>query len=494
MSRPASTSNLSPALVAHVPTGLLVDGHWGPAEGGRTFEVEDPATEESLFDVADASPADALRALDAAHRAAPAWRATPPRERGEVLRAVHDRVVARADDVAALITAECGKPLAEARAEVLYGADFLRWYGEQAVRAEGLARTAPAGGNRQLVFRRPVGPALLVTPWNFPIAMATRKIGPALAAGCTVVIKPARLTPLTTALVAEVIRSELADRGLPTGVVNVVPSSRAADVTEPLLADERLRKLSFTGSTAVGRTLLEKAAPQVLRTSMELGGNAPFLVFADADLDAAVEGALVAKLRNAGQSCVAANRFLVHDAVAREFAQRLATAFEGLRVGPGAQEGTQVGPLIETKAVDKVAELVDAASDGGAQVLTGADRPRSTGYFYAPTVLSGVDPDARVVTEEIFGPVAPVVAFGDDDEGLALANATEYGLAAYAYTTSLDRAVRVSEEVEAGMIGINRGMVSDASAPFGGLKQSGLGREGGEAGLEEYLETVYVAL
>src|SRR5690606_13405466 len=462
MSRPASTSSLSPALVAHVPTGLLIDGHWGPAEGGGTFEVEDPATEESLFDVADASPADALRALDAAHRAAPAWRATPPRERGEVLRAVHDRVVARADDVAALITAECGKPRAEARAEVLYGADFLRWYAEQAVRAEGLARTAPAGGNRQLVFRRPVGPALLVTPWNFPIAMATRKIATALAAGCTVVVKPARLTPLTTALVAEVIRSELAERGLPTGVVNVLPSSRAADVTEPLLSDERLRKLSSTGSTAVGRTLLEKAAPQVLRTSMELGGNAPILVSADADLDAAVEGALVAKLRNAGQSCVAANRFLVHDAVAREFAQRLATAFEGLRVGPGAQEGTQVGPLVEAKAVDKVAELVDAASDGGAQVLTGADRPRSPGHFYAPTVLSGVDPDARVVSEEFFGRVAPGVAFGVDDEGLALANATEYGLAAYAYTASLDRAVRVAEEVEAGMIGINRGMVSDA--------------------------------
>ncbi|MCB7137725.1 NAD-dependent succinate-semialdehyde dehydrogenase [Cellulosimicrobium marinum] len=494
MSRPAATSALSPALVAHVPTGLLVDGHWGPAEGGRTFEVEDPATEESLFDVADATGQDALRALDAAHRAAPAWRTTPPRERGEVLRAVYERVVARADDVAALITAECGKPLAEARAEVLYGADFLRWYAEQAVRADGLVRTAPAGGNRQLVHRRPVGPALLVTPWNFPIAMATRKIGPALAAGCPVVVKPARLTPLTTALVAEVVRSELADRDLPTGVINVVPSSDAAGISAPLLADPRLRKLSFTGSTAVGRTLLEGAAQQVLRTSMELGGNAPFVVFADADLDAAVEGAVVAKLRNAGQSCVAANRFLVHDSVAREFARRLAAAFADLRVGPGFEDGVQVGPLVEAKAVDAVAELVDAAVDGGAQVLTGAERPRDVGHFYAPTVLSGVDPDARVVTEEIFGPVAPVVAFGDDDEAIELANATEYGLAAYAYTTSLDRAVRVAEEVEAGMIGINRGMVSDASAPFGGVKQSGLGREGGEAGLEEYLETVYVAL
>ncbi len=494
MSRPAAASHLSPALVAHVPTGLLVDGHWGPAASGATFEVEDPATEESLFDVADGGREDALRALDAAHRAAPAWRATAPRERAEVLRAVYERIVARADDVASLITAECGKPRAEARAEVLYGAEFLRWYAEQAVRADGLVRTAPAGGNRQLVHRRPVGPALLITPWNFPIAMATRKIGPALAAGCPVVIKPARLTPLTTALVAEVIRSELADRGLPTGVVNVVPSSHASEISEPLLGDPRLRKLSFTGSTGVGRTLLEGAAQQVLRTSMELGGNAPFVVFDDADLDAAVEGALVAKLRNAGQSCVAANRFLVQDGVAREFARRLADAFSRLRVGPGFEDGVGMGPLIEAKAVDGVAELVDAAVDGGAQVLTGAERVRDVGHFYAPTVLSGVDPDARVVTEEIFGPVAPVVAFGDDDEGIELANATEYGLAAYAYTRSLDRAVRVSEAVEAGMIGVNRGMVSDASAPFGGVKQSGLGREGGEAGLEEYQETVYVAL
>lgn len=485
---------LSPALVAHLPTGLLVDGRWGPAGGGATFEVADPATEEVLFDVADGTPDDGRRALDAAVAAAPAWRAVAPRERSELLRAVYERLTARADDVAALITAECGKPLAEARAEVVYGADFLRWYAEQAVRTDGLARRAPAGGNRQLVHRRPVGPALLVTPWNFPIAMATRKIGPALAAGCTVVVKPARLTPLTTMLVAEVIRSELEERGLPAGVVNVVPTSSAGDVTGPLLADPRLRKLSFTGSTAVGRTLLEQAAGQVLRTSMELGGNAPFVVFEDADLDAAVEGAVVAKLRNAGQSCVAANRFLVHDAVAREFADRLAARFDGLRVGPGAEDGVQVGPLVERAAVEHVEELVADAADRGAQVLTGGSRPRERGHFFAPTVLAGVDADARAVTEEIFGPVAPVVAFADDDEALALANGTEYGLAAYAYTRDLGRALRVAEEVEAGMIGINRGMVSDASAPFGGLKQSGLGREGGEAGLEEYLETVYVAL
>jgi succinate-semialdehyde dehydrogenase/glutarate-semialdehyde dehydrogenase len=487
-------SSLSPALVAHLPTGMLVDGQWTAASGGRTFEVVDPATGEVLFDVADASPEDGRRALASAADAAAAWRAVAPRERSELLRAVYERIVARSDAFASLITAECGKPLAEARAEVAYGADFLRWYAEQAVRAEGLVRTAPAGANRQLVHRRPVGPALLVTPWNFPIAMATRKIGPALAAGCTVVIKPAHQTPLTTMLVAEVIRSELADRGLPRGVVNVVPTAGSADLVAPLLADDRLRKLSFTGSTAVGRTLLRQSADLVLRTSMELGGNAPFVVFADADLDAAVDGATVAKLRNGGQSCVAANRFLVHDSVAREFAQRLADRFAGLRVGRGDVDGVDVGPLIDAKAVAKVAELVDDATDRGAQVLTGGGRPDGPGTFFEPTVLAGVDRDARAVREEIFGPVAPVVAFADDDEAVALANDTEYGLAAYAYTTSLDRALRVGAELDAGMIGINRGMVSDASAPFGGMKQSGLGREGGEAGLEEFLETVYVAL
>jgi len=489
-----TAGSLSPALVAHLPTGMLVDGHWGPATGGRTFEVRDPATDEVLFDIADASPQDGRRALDAAAGAAAAWRAVAPRERSELLRAVYARIVARTDAFASLITAECGKPLAEARAEVAYGADFLRWYAEQAVRADGLVRTAPAGANRQLVHRRPVGPALLVTPWNFPIAMATRKIGPALAAGCPVVIKPAHATPLTTMLVAEVIRSELVERDLPAGVVNVVPTASSSDLVAPLLTDDRLRKLSFTGSTAVGRTLLEQAAGQVLNCSMELGGNAPFVVFADADLDAAVDGAMIAKLRNAGQSCVAANRFLVHDSLAREFAQRLATRFEALRVGPGVQEGVDVGPLIDDRAVRKVAELVDDASDHGAQVLTGGERPEGPGAFYLPTVLSGVNADSRVVREEVFGPVAPVVAFADDDEGIALANDTEYGLAAYAYTRGLDRAMRVMDELEAGMIGINRGMVSDASAPFGGVKQSGLGREGGEAGLEEYLETVYVAL
>jgi len=489
-----TATTLSPAFVAHLPTGLLVDGHWGPAAGRATFEVTDPATAEPIFDVSDATPDDAVRALDAAHAAAPAWRAVPPRERSELLRAVFARLVARADDVAALITAEAGKPLAEARAEVLYGAEFLRWFAEQAVRSDGLVRTAPAGGTTQYVSRRPVGPSLLITPWNFPIAMATRKIAPALAAGCTVVVKPASLTPMTTLLVAEVIRSEAAERGLPTGIVNVVPTSRSAPVTEPLFGDPRLRKVSFTGSTRVGQTLLAQAATNVLRTSMELGGNAPFVVFEDADLDAAVEGALIAKLRNSGQSCVAANRFLVHDAVARTFAERLAAAMGAKVTGPGTQPGVEVGPLISESAVESVAGLVDDAVGQGAQVLTGGSRPDGPGHFFEPTVLTGVGHDARVVTEEIFGPVAPVVAFGSDDEAFELANGTEYGLAAYAYTTSLARARRVMEEVEAGMIGINRGLVSDASAPFGGMKSSGLGREGGEAGMEEFQETVYVAL
>ncbi|HEV6954139.1 MAG TPA: NAD-dependent succinate-semialdehyde dehydrogenase [Promicromonospora sp.] len=489
-----TATTLSPALVAHLPTGLLVDGHWGPAADRSTFEVADPATGQGIFDVADATPADAVRALDAAHAAAPAWRAVPPRERSELLRAVYARLVARADDIAALITAEAGKPLAEARAEVVYGAEFLRWFAEEAVRADGLVRRAPSGTNTQYVSRRPVGPSLLITPWNFPIAMATRKIAPALAAGCTVVVKPSELTPLTTLLVAEIVRSEAEERGLPTGIVNVVPTTHAADVTGPLFEDPRLRKVSFTGSTGVGRTLLAQASANVLRSSMELGGNAPFVVFEDADLDAAVEGALIAKLRNSGQSCVAANRFLVHDSVARDFADRFARAVGEQVTAPGTQPGAQVGPLISEAAVEKVAGLVDDAVAQGAQVLTGGSRLDRPGHFFEPTVLAGVSGDATIVTEEIFGPVAPIVRFGTDDEAYELANSTPYGLAAYAYTTSLARAQRAMEDIEAGMIGINRGLVSDASAPFGGVKASGLGREGGDVGIDEYQETVYVAL
>ncbi len=488
------STSLPPAVAAHLPTGLLVGGRWRPARSGATFAVEDPGTATTLFEVADGDEQDAREALDAAVEAAEPWRRTSPRERADLLRAVFDVLTARAEDVAALVTAEGGKPLAESRAEVAYAADYVRWYGEQAVRVDGLARRAPAGTHHQLVLRRPVGPALLIAPWNFPVAMIARKVAPALAAGCTCVVKPAQLTPLTTAYVAELIRAELEARDLPAGVLNVVPSSSARRVSEPLLADPRLRKLSFTGSTQVGATLLAAAAPHVLRTSMELGGNAPFLVFADADLDAAVEGAVQAKMRNSGQTCVAANRFVVHASVAQEFTARLTAAFDALVVGHGTEPGVTVGPLIERAAVERVADVVAEAADGGATVRTGGDPLRRSGYFYAPTVLSGVAPDARVVTEETFGPVAPVVSFDDEDEALRLANGTPFGLVAYAYTRDVARAMRLAEELEAGMLGINRGMVSDATAPFGGVKTSGLGREGGEAGLEEYLEPVYVAL
>lgn len=475
-------------------TELLVDGRWLPGGTGGTFDVRDPATGEVLTAVADATPQDGLDALDAAHRAWPAWQATPPRVRSEVLRTVWERITARTDEFAALITAEGGKPLTEARAETAYGAEFVRWFSEQAVRITGTVRTAPSGANRQLVLRRAVGPALLITPWNFPLAMATRKAAPALAAGCPVVIKPAGYTPLTTLLFADVVREVLAERDLPLGVINVVPTSDAAALTEPLLRDPRLRKLSFTGSTQVGRTLLRGAAQQVLRTSMELGGNAPFLVFDDADLDAAVEGAMVAKMRNAGQTCVAANRFLVHESVADAFAAKLSAAFGELVVGPGSRPGTSVGPLIRPSAVEFVEQVVADAVDHGATLVHGGGRPDLAGYFYNPTVLLRVRPEAMAVTEEVFGPVAPIVTFGDEAEAIALANATPFGLVAYAYTRDVDRAFRLAEQLEAGMIGINRGLVSDPSAPFGGMKASGLGREGGEQGIEEYLETVYVAL
>jgi len=486
--------SLPPTVAAHVPTGMLVGGRWRRARSGATFEVEDPATARTIFEVADGDEDDARDALDAAVEAFDPWRRTAPRARSELLRAVYETLTARTEDIAALVTFEGGKPLAESRAEVAYAAEYVRWYGEQAVRVDGLARRAPAGTHHQLVLRRPVGPALLIAPWNFPIAMIARKVAPALAAGCTCVVKPAQLTPLTTLYVAEIIRAELEARDLPTGVLNVVASSSARRISEPLLADPRLRKLSFTGSTEVGATLLAAAAPSVLRTSMELGGNAPFLVFADADLDAAVEGAVQAKMRNSGQTCVAANRFLVHASVADEFSRRLTSAFEGLVLGHGADAGVTVGPLIERSAVERVAEVVAQATDGGARVRTGGGTPRRDGYFFQPTVLTKVPPDARVVTEETFGPVAPVVTFGDEDEALRLANGTPFGLVAYAYTRDVGRAMRLAEELEAGMVGINRGMVSDASAPFGGVKMSGLGREGGELGLEEYLDPVYVAL
>lgn len=489
-----TSSHLPPTVAAHVPTGILVGGAWRPARDGRTFEVADPATTEVLFDVADGDEQDALDALTAADESFEEWRAVAPRDRGELLRAVFDTLTRRTEDVAALVTAEGGKPLTESRAEVAYAAEYVRWYSEQAVRVDGLARRAPAGTHHQLVLRRPVGPALLIAPWNFPIAMIARKVAPALAAGCTAVVKPAQLTPLTTAFVAEIVREELAARDLPTGVLNVVPTSSARSVSGPLLADPRLRKLSFTGSTEVGATLLKASADRILRTSMELGGNAPFLVFDDADLDAAVQGAVQAKMRNAGQTCVAANRFLVQEGVAAEFTRRLTAAFDDLVVGHGAEPGTTVGPLIEAAAVDRVEEVVAEAVDGGARVHVGGHRVDRPGYFYAPTVVDRVEPDARLVSEEIFGPVAPVVTFGSQDEGVRLANGTPFGLVAYAYTRDVGRVMRLAEALETGMLGVNRGMVSDASAPFGGVKSSGLGREGGEAGIEEYLEPVYVAL
>ncbi len=488
------TPSLPPTVAAHVPTGLLIGGGWRPASGGATFPVHDPGTTEVLFDVADATSDDAVAALTAADEAFAAYRSSAPSERSELLRAVYDAIRAHAEDIAALVTAEGGKPLAEARAEVAYAADYFRWFSGEAVRFDGLARRAPAGTHHQLVLRRPVGPALLITPWNFPIAMIARKVAPALAAGCTAIVKPARLAPLTTALVAEIIREELARRDLPGGVLNVVPSSSARGVSEPLLADPRLRKLSFTGSTEVGRTLLAGAAQNVLRTSMELGGNAPFLVFEDADLDAAVTGAIAAKMRNSGQTCVAANRFLVHAKVAGEFTERLTEAFATLVVGHGAEPGVTVGPLIEGAAVERVDELVAGAAGAGARVRIGGERPHRPGWFYAPTVLDRVTPDMPLVTEEIFGPVAAVLTFGSEQEAITMANATPFGLVAYAYTGDLSRALRLAEALDTGMLGVNRGMVSDATAPFGGVKSSGLGREGGAEGLDEYLDTVYVAV
>jgi len=488
------SSPIPAAVAAHLPTGVLIDGQWRPAHSGRTFSVYDPATTEPLFDVADGDEQDARDALDSADRAFHEFKGVAPRVRSDLLRAVFDTLIAHADEIATIVTAEGGKPLAESRAEVLYAAEYVRWYSEQAVRFDGLTRRAPAGTHHQLVLRRPVGPALLIAPWNFPIAMITRKIAPALAAGCSVIVKPAQLTPLTTNYVAEIIRAELAARGLPTGVINVVASSSARKVSGPLLADSRLRKLSFTGSTEVGQILLKQAADTVLRTSMELGGNAPFLIFEDADIDAAVQGAVAAKMRNAGQTCVAANRFLVHESVAGEFTDKLTHAFSQLVVGHGADAGVTVGPLIEEAAVDHVGALVEQAVNAGASVRIGGEALNRPGHFFAPTVLGGVVPDARVVTEEIFGPVAPVVSFSSEEEGVTWANASPYGLVAYAYTRDVNRAMRLAESIDAGMIGINRGMVSDATAPFGGVKQSGLGREGGEAGLEEYLESVYVAL
>jgi len=470
--------------------GLYIDGGWREADSGDRFDVLDPADGSVLARVSDASPDDAMEALDAAAAAQHDWARTPPRERAEILRRAFDLVTARADDFGRLISLEMGKTLAEGKGEVAYGAEFFRWFSEEAVRIHGRWMQAPAGGSRLLTMRKPVGPCLFITPWNFPLAMGTRKIGPAVAAGCTMVVKPAELTPLTMLALAAVLE----EAGLPPGVLNVVPTSSSQEVGEVLMADERLRKVSFTGSTAVGKVLVRQSADQLQRVSMELGGNAPFLVFEDADVDAAVEGAMVAKMRNMGEACTAANRFLVHESVAEEFGRKLGERMGALVVGRGQDEGTDVGPLIDADAVDSVSQLVTDAVHDGATLLTGGTVPDGPGHFYPPTVLLGVPAEAEINREEIFGPVAPITTFAEEDEAITRANESEYGLVSYLYTRDLARTIRVSEALQFGMVGVNTGLVSNPAAPFGGVKSSGFGREGGFEGIDEYLDTTYVAL
>ncbi|WP_433363296.1 NAD-dependent succinate-semialdehyde dehydrogenase [Actinoplanes sp. CA-142083] len=471
-------------------TDLFIGGKWLPSSAGDRFDVLDPATGTVIASVADGTTADALAAVEAASSAAAAWAATPPRVRAEHLRRAFELMTARASSLAQLISLENGKALADAQGEVAYAAEFFRWYAEEAVRAFGSVATAPSGANRILVVRQPVGVCVLVTPWNFPAAMATRKIAPALAAGCTVILKPASDTPLTALAMAAL----LAEAGIPPGVVNVLPSRSSGRVVSAMLHDPRVRKVSFTGSTEVGRLLLAEAADNVVNTSMELGGNAPFLVFADADLPAAVEGAMIAKMRNGGEACTAANRFYVEAPVAAEFARLLSARMASLVVGPGTDPATQVGPLVNPEAVDKVDSLVRSALSAGAVATTGGSRLSGAGCYYPPTVLTNVPPDASILREEIFGPVAPIVTFTAEEEVIRLANDTEYGLVAYVYTSDLARGLRVSEALEAGMVGLNRGLVSDPAAPFGGVKQSGIGREGGHEGLLDYTESKYIAV
>ncbi|WP_297081243.1 NAD-dependent succinate-semialdehyde dehydrogenase [uncultured Demequina sp.] len=474
-------------LLASVPDGLFIDGRWRGATGGATLDVQDPATGDVIKTIASASPEDGLAALDAADRAFPAWAATPARERGEILRRAFDLLTERADDFALLMTVEMGKPLDQARGEVAYGAEFLRWFAEEAPRLSGRYGANPEGTGRTIVTQHPVGPCFLITPWNFPLAMATRKIAPALAAGCTVVIKPAALTPLTTLAFAALLE----EAGVPAGVVNVITTTSSGAVSEPIIRDPRLRKLSFTGSTGVGIALLEQAASGVLRTSMELGGNAPFVVFEDADLDAAVDGAMAAKFRNIGQACTAANRFIVHESVADEFARRVTERVAAMRVGRGTEDGVAIGPLIDDKAVAKADALVTDAVTRGATVLAGGSAMEGAGTFYLPTVVTGVQSGADIWREEIFGPVLAIATFSTEEEAVAMANDTEYGLVSYVYTESLARGQRMIEQLATGMMGLNVGVISNASAPFGGWKMSGLGREGGAEGIHEYLQTKY---
>ncbi|MDX6691266.1 MAG: succinate-semialdehyde dehydrogenase / glutarate-semialdehyde dehydrogenase [Solirubrobacteraceae bacterium] len=478
------------AVLQAVPRQLYIGGEWRDGATGETVAVEDPATGKTIAEVADASPNDAMDALAAADETFASWRNSVPRERADILRGAYELVMERADALALLMTLEMGKPVAESRAEVTYAANFLRWYAEEAVRISGRFTPNEAGSGRVLTMRQPVGPCVFITPWNFPLAMGTRKIAPAIAAGCTMVAKPAKLTPLSMLMLASVLE----EAGLPGGVLNVITARSSGSVMEPLIKDARTRKLSFTGSTEVGRSLMAQASEQILRVSMELGGNAPFLVFEDADLDAALEGAMIAKMRNIGEACTAANRFHVAEPVAGEFAKRLAGEMGALKIGRGTEPGVRVGPLIDADQRDKVAELVEDAVAKGATVLCGGKPIDGPGYFYPPTVLADIPADARLLREEIFGPVAPVKSFASEKEAIAAANDTEFGLVAYLYTRDLQRAFRVTERLETGMVGLNQGMVSNAGAPFGGIKHSGVGREGGPEGIEEYVEIKYVAM
>ncbi|MCH8561555.1 NAD-dependent succinate-semialdehyde dehydrogenase [Nesterenkonia sp. DZ6] len=478
------------ALLAATPKGLLIDGAWRESSDGATFEVENPATQEVIAKMSSATSHDARAAMDAAADAQESWARTPSRERAEILRRAFDLVQDRAEELALLMTLEMGKPLAQSRGEVAYGGEFLRWFSEEAVRDYGRYAATPEGNLRMLVTRKPVGPCLLITPWNFPLAMATRKVAPALAAGCTMILKPAALTPLTAHYFAQI----MLDAGLPDGVLNVVSTSSASAISEPIMGDRRLRKVSFTGSTPVGKHLMKMAAENVLRTSMELGGNGPLIVFEDADLDKAVAGAMAAKMRNMGEACTAANRLLVHESVAEDFTARLAEKMSALRLGSGVEDGVDVGPLIDAKARDSMEALVADAVAGGAQVVTGGKRTEGAGYFFEPTVLRNIAPDARVLREEIFGPVAPVITFRDEAEAVALANDTEYGLASYVFTEDISRGLRIGDRIEFGLMGLNVGVISNAAAPFGGVKQSGLGREGGAEGIAEYTSTQYIGV
>jgi succinate-semialdehyde dehydrogenase / glutarate-semialdehyde dehydrogenase len=484
------TADNETAAVEAAPAQLYIAGEWRDAGGGKTLVVEDPSTGDTIAEVADATADDAKAALDACVAVQEEWAAHPPRERGEILRRVFEAMNERADELALLMTLEMGKPLAESKAEIAYAAEFLRWFAEEAVRIEGRYATAPNGLGRLITMKQPVGPCYAITPWNFPAAMGTRKIGPAVAAGCTMVIKPAQQTPLSMLALAKLFE----EAGLPAGVLNVITSSSSSEVSKPIISDPRLRKLTFTGSTEVGRTLVEQAAEGLLRTSMELGGNAPFIVFPDADVDAAVEGAVIAKMRNIGEACTAANRFHVAGKVADEFSEKLAAELGAMKVGRGTEDDVKVGPLIDDSQRGTVAELVDDATGKGAQILVGGQARDGAGYFYEPTVLGGVTADARLLKEEIFGPVAPVISFDDEDAAIAAANDTEYGLVAYVYTRDIKRAFRVVEKLETGMVGLNQGLVSNPAAPFGGVKASGFGREGGPEGIDEYLNIKYVAM